>query len=80
MEACPENSFPLQGNRQSGGVMFTENGAVYCHCKISYEPTRFMVECGGCFDCFHHLCESAKNEEVMEKTKFICKNCKIDDL
>ena len=41
------NPFPLQGNQQSGGVMFTENVAVYCHCKQPYEPTepRFMVEC-----------------------------------
>ena len=49
------NLFPLQGNRQSGGVMFTENVAVYCHCKQLYEPTRFMVEYGGCSDWFHRL-------------------------
>ena len=27
------NPFPLQGNQQSGGEMFTENVAVYFHCK-----------------------------------------------
>ena len=41
------NPLPLQENRHSGGVMFIENVAVYCHCKQPYEPTRFMVECGG---------------------------------
>ena len=73
------NPFPLQGNRQSCGVMFTENIAVYCHCKQLYEPTRFMVEWGGCSDWFHHLCKKVP-KKVTDKTKFICKNCKIDDL
>ena len=36
---------PQQENQQSGGVMFTKNVAIYCHCKQTYE-LRFMVECG----------------------------------
>ena len=51
------NPFPLQGNQRSCGVMFTENVAVYCHCKQLYEPMRFMLECGRCSDWFHHSCE-----------------------
>ena len=34
--------------------------------KKPYEPTRFMVECEGCSDWFHRLCEKVP-KKVTEK-------------
>ena len=45
--------FPIQGQRHSEGVVYTEDIPVYCHGKLPNDSKMFMVDNEGSFGWFH---------------------------
>nr|GEW86275.1 chromatin remodeling protein EBS-like [Tanacetum cinerariifolium] len=53
--------------------------AVYCKCKMPYNPDDLMVQCEGCKDWFHPNCMGMTIEEAKKLELFMCAECASDD-
>nr|GEW33979.1 chromatin remodeling protein EBS-like [Tanacetum cinerariifolium] len=53
--------------------------AVYCKCKMPYNPNDLMVQCEGCKDWFHPNCMGMTIKEAKKLKLFMCAECASDD-
>ena len=74
---CEEiTTFPVTSSRCVVGLGDEETVDLFCHCRMPYSDSVFMIECSKCFSWFHRSCEKVPRT-VTSKTTFYCKNCNL---
>ncbi|KAI7828799.1 hypothetical protein BC939DRAFT_394071 [Gamsiella multidivaricata] len=48
---------------------------LYCICRTSYDPSRFMIACDGCDGWFHGDCVGVAEKDSDMVDKYYCKRC-----
>ena len=60
---------------RNAGATVTEVIDLFCHCRMPYVSSSFMVECSKCEGWFHRSCDKVP-KNVTAKTIYLCMNCK----
>ena len=81
--SCLENQkmerFPVLKERRipfGGAVIFSVEEDIFCICRMPYNKTVDMIQCGACSMWFHNNCVAIENVKDYCDKKWLCDKCK----